>query len=138
MPERFTRLAVCLAVATALSLVAHAHASNESRVAAFGNAVAAEWSGVELACPPGSHEWLLATPESLYCFRVELSGLSIRARLSAFLERRGVWLNTWQQETPQLTSRPLWADGGVFRIIVASSLAAPRSSVVFISHTAVD
>ena len=131
-----TRLMAWLAAAS-LAITGTAHATEGTTAAVFGSTVAATWSGVELACPDGSYEWMGATPDTLYCFRVAMSGLSIRARLTSLLEHRGIWLNAWQLETPDMMSRTVWSDGDLFRIIVATSHSAPRSSVVFIRHTAI-
>jgi hypothetical protein len=135
MRYTITRLMACLAAAS-VAILGTAHATEGTTAAVFGSTVAATWSGVELACPDGSHEWMGATPDTLYCFRVAMSGLSTRARLTSFLEHRGIWLNAWQLETPEMMSRPFWSGGDLFRIIVATSHSAPRTSVVFIRHMA--
>ncbi len=136
MRYTITRLMAFLAAAS-VAITGTAYATEGTTAAVFGSTVAATWSGIELTCPDGSYEWLGATPETLYCFRVAMSGLSIRARLTSLLEQRGIWLNAWQLETPEMMSRPFWSDGDLFRIIVATSHGAPRSSVVFIRHTAI-
>jgi hypothetical protein len=135
---RYPRPRFCLVMAAALALASGATASDATPVAAFGSSVAAVWDGIALECPGASYEWFGATPETLYCFRVEMSGLSIRSRLSGLLEERGTWLNAWRQETPELVSRPLWADGAVYRIVVATNFRSARDAVVFIRHSAVD
>lgn len=132
------RLMVLVYLIIACSFVGSAQASEGSHVASFGASVAEAWDGAPFACPDGSYEWFGATPETLYCFRVAMSELSIRARLSALLEQRSIWLNAWMHEAPDLTSRPFWFDGSVYRFFVGTSLAAPSSAVVFIRHGVLD
>jgi hypothetical protein len=135
-------LVAYLAMVSVLAVTAAAQDQDqdqdESVLVAFGADVAAQWDGLPLACPDGSLDWFDATPETLFCFRAEMSGLEMRSRLNGFLERRGTWLNAWRIETPELVSRPYWVDGRLYRIVVGSSFSAPRHAVVFIRHSILD